>query len=77
MKVTIIVPVYNTEKQLKNTLESLIKQTYSSIEILIINDGSTDSSEKIIKQYKEKYNNIVYYNKKNTGVADTRNFGIR
>lgn len=77
MKVTIIVPVYNTEKDLNKTLDSLVNQTYPNIEILIINDGSTDNSEKIIQQYQEKYKNIVYYAKSNTGVADTRNFGIR
>lgn len=76
MKVTIIVPVYNTEKELKSTLASLINQTYSDIEILIINDGSTDNSEKIIYEYKEKTDKIVYIKKENTGIADTRNLGI-
>lgn len=76
MKVTIIVPVYNTEKELKSTLDSLINQTYSDIEILIINDGSTDNSEKIIYEYKEKTDKIVYIKKENTGIADTRNLGI-
>lgn len=77
MKITIIVPVYNTEKQLKKTLDSLVNQTYPHVEILIINDGSTDNSEKIIQQYQEQYSNIVYYSKENSGIADTRNFGIR
>ncbi len=76
MKVTIIVPVFNTEKELKNTLDSLINQTYSNIEILIINDGSTDNSEKIINEYKKKTEKIVYIKKENTGIADTRNLGI-
>lgn len=76
MKVTIIVPVYNTEKELQNTLDSLINQTYSDIEILIINDGSTDNSEKIILEYKQKTEKIVYIKKENTGIADTRNLGI-
>ncbi len=77
MKVSIIVPVYNTEKELNKTLNSLVEQKYSNTEILIINDGSTDNSEKIIQQYQKKYSNIIYYSKENTGVADTRNFGIR
>lgn len=76
MKVTIVVPVYNTEKELRDTLDSLINQTYTDIEILIINDGSTDNSERIIYEYKEKTDKIAYIKKENTGIADTRNLGI-
>lgn len=76
MKVTIIVPVYNTEKELKNTLDSLINQTYCDIEILIINDGSTDNSEEIIHEYMKEWDKITYIEKENTGIADTRNLGI-
>ena len=76
-KISIIVPVYNTQNQLKKCLESLVNQTKNDIEIIIINDGSTDNSESIIKEYKEKYNQLItYYAKSNEGVAKTRNFGI-
>ncbi len=74
-KVSIIVPVYNTEKQLGKCLESLknLKET----EILIINDGSQDNSKRIIQEYQTKLENITYYEKENTGIADTRNFGMK
>ena len=58
-------------------LEFLLKQRQNDIEILVINDGSTDSSESVIKSYQEKYPDaITYYAKQNSGVADTRNYGI-
>lgn len=76
-KISIIVPVYNSESTLKKCLDSLVNQTIKSIEIIIINDGSTDNSESIIKEYKEKYDSLItYYSKENEGVALTRNFGI-
>lgn len=76
-KISIIVPVYNEEIGLKKCLDSLINQTVKDLEIIVINDGSTDKSEEIIKEYKEKYNSLItYYSKLNEGVAKTRNFGI-
>ncbi len=76
-KVSIIVPVYNTSKHLRKCIDSLVNQTQKDIEIIIINDGSTDNSEAIIKEYMNKYSSIIkYYSKENEGVAKTRNFGI-
>jgi len=76
-RISVIVPVYNTEKYLSRCLDSLVNQTFNDIEIIIINDGSTDNSEKIIKEYEEKYSNkIRYFKKKNEGIAATRNYGI-
>ncbi len=75
--VSIIIPAYNSEKHLKECLESAINQTYKSIEIIIINDGSTDSSDSIIKEFLKKDNRIKYINKKNEGVSKARNDGIR
>jgi len=75
-KVSIIVPVYNMEKYLRKCLDSLINQTYENIEIIIINDGSTDNSDEIINEYAKKHNNIVYYSKENEGVSLTRNRGL-
>ena len=73
-KVSIIVPIYNTEKYLKKCLNSLINQSEEDIEIILLNDGSTDSSEKIIKSYKDE--RIKYIKKRNTGIGSTRNMGI-
>jgi len=74
-KVSVIVPVYNGEKTIKDSLLSLIKQTIS-IDIIVINDGSTDNTEKIVKELDYQYNNIHYFYKENSGIASTRNFGI-
>ena len=73
-KVSIIVPIYNEEKNLKKCIESLINQTYKNLEIILINYGSTDNSKKVIDSYKDK--RIVAIHKKNTGIGDTRNTGI-
>ena len=73
-KVSVIVPIYNEEKNLKRCIESLINQTYKNLEIILINDGSTDNSKEIIDSYKDK--RIVAIHKKNTGIGDTRNTGI-
>lgn len=76
-KLSIIVPVYNTEKHLKKCFDSIINQNNSEIEVVVVNDGSTDNSETIINKYTNKYKDVFkYYKKDNTGVADTRNFGI-
>ena len=75
-KVSIIVPVYNAQKYLRECLESIINQTYYDIEILCINDGSRDSSLSILNEYKEKDKRINVINKENTGVSKTRNLGI-
>ena len=77
MKVSIIVPVYNVEEYLEKCLDSLINQTFKDIEIIIVNDGSPDNSEKIINKYIEKYHNIKYLKKKNGGLSSARNYGIK
>ena len=77
-KLSVIIPVYNAEKTLKKCIESVLKQKDEDLEIVLINDGSTDASDKMIQEYKEKNPKIIsYYKKKNTGVADTRNYGIK
>ena len=75
--VSIIVPVYNVEKYLSKCIESLINQTYTNIEILLINDGSTDNSKKICEQFKEKDSRIKLINKENGGLSDARNKGLQ
>lgn len=74
VKVSIIVPIYNSEKYLKKCLDSLVEQTLNDIEFILINDGSTDKSDEIIKNYKDK--RIKYYKRTNHGIGATRNFGI-
>ena len=65
--ISIIVPVYNVEKYLPRCIDSILNQTYKNIEILLIDDGSTDSSEHICDEYANKYNNIYVYHKKMVG----------
>lgn len=76
MKVSVIVPVYNAEKYFEKCLNSLVNQTLKDIEIIVVNDGSTDNSEKILKKFLAKYKNIVYFKKENSGQSDARNLGI-
>lgn len=76
IKFSIIVPVYNVERYLSRCIESLINQTYSNIEILLIDDGSSDQSPEICDEYSKKYGNIVVYHKKNGGLSDARNYGL-
>lgn len=72
--ISIIVPSYNSEKSIDKCLHSLINQTKKELEFIIINDGSTDSTEEIIKKYDDK--RIKYFKNKNSGIGKTRNFGI-
>ena len=72
--ISIIVPAYNAEKYIKKCLDSLISQTKKELEFIIVNDGSTDKTEEIVKSYKDK--RIKYFKNKNQGIGKTRNFGI-
>ena len=76
MEISIIVPVYNSEKYIKRCIDSIIKQTYQNFELIIINDGSTDNSLKIINDNYSKYKNIKIINQTNSGVSKSRNKGI-
>ena len=75
-KVSVIVPVYNVEEYLERCLDSLVNQTLKDIEIIIVNDGSTDGSKEKIQKYINTYKNIVYLEKKNGGISSARNYGI-
>lgn len=76
-KVSVIVPVYNVEKYIEKCLNTLVNQALQDIEIIVVNDGATDNSEKIINEFLEKYpEKIVYLKKENGGLSDARNFGI-
>lgn len=74
--ISIIVPVYNAEKWIDRCIKSLIKQTYDDIEIILVNDGSTDTSLSVCKKYADIDKRIVVIDKKNSGVSATRNIGI-
>lgn len=78
MKLSVIVPVYNCEMYLKKCLDSIINQTYKNIEIIVVNDGSTDNSYNLIKEYEKKYSKIMkVYDKQNGGQASARNLGLK
>lgn len=75
-KVSIIIPVYNAEKQLERCIESVLKQDYTDFELLLINDGSSDKSGDICERYATSDARIRVVHKENTGVSDSRNLGI-
>ena len=75
-KVSIIIPIYNQEHLLSKCVDSIINQTYKDLEVLLINDGSTDDSLKIMREYAKKHNFISCYTHKNHGVSYTRNRGL-
>lgn len=74
--VSIIVPVYNGERSIERCLRSIQNQSYTNIEVIVVNDGSTDHTEKVIKKYVEEDARFHYIKKDNTGVSDSRNIGM-
>src|SRR4051812_9727086 len=76
-KISIIVPVYNVEKYLSRCLDSLLTQTLTDIEVIAINDGSTDSSLNILINYREMDNRLKIIDQLNGGVSSARNAGIK
>ena len=74
--ISIIVPIYNVEKYLRMCLDSIENQTYSNIEVLLINDGSPDSSGEICQEYVARDSRFHYFEKENGGLSDARNYGI-
>lgn len=77
IKVSVIVPVYNVEEYIQECLDSLVKQTLDEIEIICVNDGSTDNSLKILNEYASKYPKIKVINRENHGVSAARNAGVK
>ena len=75
-KISIIVPVYNTSPYLEKCLDSLVNQTYKNIEIICVNDGSTDNSAEILHRYAEKYSNFIAIDQENQGVSAARNTAL-
>ncbi|MGN1362807.1 MAG: glycosyltransferase family 2 protein [Methanobrevibacter sp.] len=76
IKISIIMPVFNKEKNLKEAINSVLNQTLSDIELICVNDGSTDKSLSILNKYSKKYDFIKIYNQKNQGAAIARNKGM-
>lgn len=76
MKISVIIPVYNVEKYLKRCLDSVVNQTYKNLEIILINDGSTDKSGNICDEYAAKDKRIIVIHKENGGVSSVRNKGL-
>lgn len=76
-KLSVIVPVYNVEKYLKECINSIINQTLKDIEIICVNDGSTDNSLKILEELSQLDNRIKIINKENGGLASARNAGMK
>lgn len=76
MKLSVIIPVYNVEKYIEECLDSIVKQSVDNVEVICVNDGSTDNSLKVLQEYEKKYNYIYVYSKENGGLSSARNYGI-
>ncbi len=74
--ISIIIPAYNIENYIVRCLDSLLNQTYKNLEVIVVDDGSSDNTGKIIDDYASKYENIKVIHKKNAGVSAARNSGI-
>lgn len=74
--ISVIIPVYNVELYLEKCVDSILNQTYKKLEIILVDDGSTDSSSKICDEYKKKDKRIKVIHKKNGGLSDARNCGL-
>ena len=77
IKVSIVVPVYNVEKYIEKCIDSIVKQTYNNLELIIVNDGSKDNSEQIILKKAKEDKRIKYIKKQNGGLSSARNVGIK
>lgn len=76
-KISVIIPIYNAEKCLKRCIDSVVEQTYSNLEIILIDDGSTDRSYAICKEYEENDERIRVFQQQNSGVSVARNYGLK
>ncbi|VWL84911.1 glycosyltransferase family 2 protein [Oceanivirga miroungae] len=75
-KISIIIPIYNVENYLRKCLDSIVNQTYKNLEILLIDDGSTDKSGKIADEYAKNDSRVIVFHNENGGVSAARNFGL-
>ena len=77
MKISVIIPVYNSCSYLGACINSIRNQSYENVEIILVDDGSTDGSEKVCDQFAEKDNRIIVIHQKNSGTSVARNTGLR
>ncbi|WP_313269236.1 glycosyltransferase [Sphingobacterium sp.] len=75
--VSIIIPVFNNQSTVEETVASALAQDYDNLEIILVNDGSTDNTQKILEKLSDQHENIQLYNKSNEGVSASRNYGFR
>ena len=76
-KISVVIPVYNGEKYLRECIDSILAQTFREFEIVLVDDGSTDSSRTICDEYAAKHDYIHVYHKQNEGINQTRRYGVR
>ena len=76
-KISVIIPCYNSQTTLNRCIDSVLRQTYKNFELIIVDDGSTDNTEQLIKEYCKKDNRIVYLSKANGGTGSSRNLGLK
>ena len=74
--ISVVIPVYSAEKYIKRCLNSIMNQTYDNLQIVVVNDGSTDDTKKILEEYSNNDNRIVVINQSNAGVSQARNNGV-
>ena len=77
ISISVLMPVYNSEKFLEETVQAVINQSYTNWELILVDDGSTDNSKKLCDELRKKENRIKFIDKKNTGVSDTRNVALK
>lgn len=77
MKISVIIPVYNSEKYIERCLKSVVNQSYKDLEIILIDDGSTDNSSLICKKWEKLDNRVKYFRKENGGPSTARNYGLK
>lgn len=74
--VSVIVPIYNSDVYLNRCIDSILNQTYRDIEVILVDDGSTDNSAKICDDYQKNYSRVRAFHKSNGGAASARNYGV-